>query len=190
MTRALLPGNAAIVLFGVMSGRKTLTSCAADSYLRVMTCVTRRSPPAPSGPTATRAALLLRVRLGHDLHDAFAFDHRVALHPQRRQEGGIDKAPRHRARGDDVDRPLDPGIDQKIAPGDVRDRLDDGFDIRVDEIEGDGVVGRHCQGREPGAERESQCGQHAPAHANWTRCGVAVHRSTQFRGQTRQGEPT
>jgi hypothetical protein len=53
MTSALLPGYAAIVLFGVISGRSTLTSCAADSYLRVMTWVTSRSPPEASGPTET-----------------------------------------------------------------------------------------------------------------------------------------
>jgi hypothetical protein len=31
MTSALVPGNAAIVLLGVMSGRSTLIICVADS---------------------------------------------------------------------------------------------------------------------------------------------------------------
>jgi hypothetical protein len=53
MTSALLAGNAAIVLFGVIRGRSTLTSWAADSYRNVMTCVTSRSPPAATGPTVT-----------------------------------------------------------------------------------------------------------------------------------------
>ena len=51
ITSALLAGNAAIVLFGVISGRSTLTSCAAASCFSTMTCVTRRSPlPCPTVP--------------------------------------------------------------------------------------------------------------------------------------------
>ncbi len=53
MISALLPGYAAIVLLGDISGRSTLTSWAADSYLSVITCVTSRSPEARCGPDST-----------------------------------------------------------------------------------------------------------------------------------------
>ena len=57
MTSALLAGNAAIVLFGVISGRSTLTSEAADSLRSTMTCVTRRSPlPRPTVPPCVFAS--------------------------------------------------------------------------------------------------------------------------------------
>ena len=59
------------------------------------------------GPAGHRAALLLRVGLGHDLDDAVAFDGGEALQPQRREQRRVDEAPRHRARRDDVDRALD-----------------------------------------------------------------------------------
>ncbi|MFL6785420.1 MAG: hypothetical protein ACJ8E0_04045, partial [Sphingomicrobium sp.] len=42
-----------------------------------------------------RAALLLRVRLGHDFRHAFAVDHGKALQPQRRQQRGIHETLRH-----------------------------------------------------------------------------------------------
>ncbi len=52
MTNAFALGSAAIALFGVISGRKMLTSCDADSYLSAYTDVTSLSPlPAP--PPAT-----------------------------------------------------------------------------------------------------------------------------------------
>jgi hypothetical protein len=45
MMSVLVPGKAAIVLFGEISGRRTFTSCCADSLRNVMTFVTSRSPP-------------------------------------------------------------------------------------------------------------------------------------------------
>ena len=105
-----------------------------------------------------RAALLLGVGLGHDLHDAVAFDDGEALQPQRREQRGVDEASRHRARRDDVDRALDPGIDQEIAAGDLGDRLDDRLDVRVDEIERDGIVGGGRERREsrPRARKQAR----------------------------------
>ena len=74
MTSALVPGYAAIVLFGEISGRSTLTSCAADSLRSVIDLRDRRSPLAPTAARDDRPALQLGVGLGNDLDDAVAFD--------------------------------------------------------------------------------------------------------------------
>ncbi len=138
-------------------------------------------------PHRDRAALLLGVGLGHDLHHAVAFDDGESLQPQRREQRGVDEALRHRPRRNDVDAALDPRIDQEIASGDLGDRLDDRFDVRVDEIERDGIVGRARGRREPGTEREGKRDERAPAAAGLACYGGSVHRSTQFRGQTDAG---
>ena len=108
---------------------------------------------------ADRTARHLRsLNLGVGFHDelghAVALDRRDALQAQRRQERRINEFPRHGPRRDDVDRALDLRVEDEVAAGDLRGRLDHGVDIGVDEVQRDGVVGRgRSQGdgeQEPG----------------------------------------
>ncbi len=93
-------------------------------------------------------AMHLGFGLEHELGHAIAFDRGDALQAQGRQQRRIDEAPRHRARRDDVDRALDAGIDDEIAPGDVRDRLHHRFDVGVDEVERYRVILGDCRYRQ------------------------------------------
>jgi hypothetical protein len=112
------------------------------------------------------ASLLLRVGLRHDFRYALAFDDGEALEAERRQQRRIHEALRHGTRRDDVDRSLHPGVDQEVPAGDLGDRLHDGFDVGVDEIEGDGVV----SGRESG-RRGRPCRQKARTETRRGRAG-------------------
>jgi hypothetical protein len=112
---------------------------------------------------ADRTARDLRtVHLGlgfqHQLGDAVAFDGGDPLQAQRRQQCRVDEAPRHRARGNDVHRSLDARIDDEVATGDLRHRLDDGFDVGIDEIERDRVVLRRSRQQREGSQEEA-CGE-------------------------------
>jgi hypothetical protein len=115
--------------------------------------------------------LLLGVGFGHDLHHPVALDHGESLQSQRREQRGVDEAFRHRPRRDDVDAALDPGIDQEIAAGDLGDRLDDRLDVRVDEIERDGIVRSGRDRRETGPYRKSKRDDGMRAAAGQARFG-------------------
>ena len=104
-------------------------------------------------PHRHRRRMLLGIRLGHDLGHAIAFDGCIALQPQRREQRRIHEAHGHRSRRNDVDDALDPRVEHEVAPGHFRNRLDHGFDIRIDEIERDRLV---CSA---GGHRQKQGGQ-------------------------------
>ena len=93
-------------------------------------------------------ALQLRIGLHDQLGHAIALDRDDALQAQRRQQCRIDQFPRHRPRRNDVDRALDFRVEDEVAAGDLGRGLDHGVDVRVHEVERDGVLrgGRtHCQ---------------------------------------------
>ena len=120
MISALVPGNAAIVLFGVMSGRSTLTSCCGGFVAQRDDLRGEPVAAARGRSCTTSGAVHLGVGLEHELGDAVALDRRHALQPQRRKQRRIDEAFRHRPRRDDVDGALDLGIEDEVAPGDLR----------------------------------------------------------------------
>ena len=135
-------------------------------------------------PLRHRAALLLGVGLRNDLHHPVALDRGEALQAQRGEQRRVDEALRHRPGRDDVDGPLDLGIDEEIAPGDLGDRLDHRLDVRVDEVERDRIVGRRRDRREAGRKREYEDDERPQGTAGRAHWGEGMHRSTQSRGQT------
>ena len=65
-----------------------------------------------------------------------------SLLAQGREQDRIDQRTRHGLAGNDVDRALDLRIDHEILARDEADGLDRGFDVGIDEVEGDRVVRR------------------------------------------------
>ncbi|MCY1220807.1 hypothetical protein D9M72_328370 [compost metagenome] len=93
-------------------------------------------------------ALQLGIGLGHDLGEAVALDHRVALHAQHRAQRLQRLRARHRLLRDQVHRAFHARVDHEVLAGGLADRLDHRVEVGIDEVEHHLVaVGRRDVGR-------------------------------------------
>ena len=135
MIRVLAGGYTEIWLVGAISGRSSGTSCAAELYWTVITCVMVCSP-GRGMHAGGDIGILFRVTERNQLDEAAGtVDRGITLRLQRGEKYLVNGFLGHRLGGDDGQLALDARVEQEILARDLRHGLDHRLDVRFLKVE-------------------------------------------------------